>query len=75
MICQRHYDDPIKEELFEIKKELEETISEFLFMQIHIKNADGGLGRFVETIANFIRSEKLQAEIRKKLDEKETKVV
>lgn len=57
-ICQRHYDDLIKEDLYTIKKELEETISEFLFMQIHIKNADGGLGRFVETVAKFMRSEK-----------------
>jgi len=70
IVCQRHYDDPIKEELFQIKKELEETISEFLFMQIHTKNSDGGLGRFVETIAKFIRSEKVKAEIRQKLNEK-----
>jgi hypothetical protein len=57
-ICLHHYDDPLREELYEIKRELEETISEFLFMQVHIKNADGGLGRFVETVAKFMRSER-----------------
>jgi len=69
-ICQCHYDDPIKEELYSIKKELEETISEFLFMQIHIKNADGGLGRFVETVAKFMRSENVKAKIRQELEKK-----
>jgi hypothetical protein len=66
-ICQRHYADPIKEVLYTIKKELEETISEFLFMQIHTKNADGGLGRFVHTITQFMHSEKVKAKIREKL--------
>jgi len=56
-ICQRHYDDPLTEELYGIKSDLEESISEFLFMQVHTKNADGGLGRFTETIAQFMRSE------------------
>ena len=51
-ICQRHYDDPIKEELYTIKKELE-------------KNADGGLGRFVETVAKFMRSEKKRIKAKK----------
>jgi len=43
-ICQRHYDDPIKQDLQEIKKELEESISDFLFLQVHTKNKDGGSG-------------------------------
>ena len=76
--CQRHYDDQIREDLYNIKKELEETISEFLFMQVHTKNADGGLGRFVETIAKFIRSEnvktKIRQELEKKLPKKDTEV-
>src|SRR3989304_8956972 len=55
--CKQHYDDPIKEELYEIKKELEETIDTFLTMQCWTKNADGGTGRFVEVIAKFTREE------------------
>jgi len=69
-ICQRHYDAPITEELEEIVKELEESIGEFLFMQVLIKNADGGLGRFVETIIKFMRSEKVKAKIRQELKKK-----
>lgn len=61
-ICQRHYDDPIRESLVGIKKDLEESISEFLFMQVHIKNGDGDLGRFVETIAKFMWSERKMKE-------------
>lgn len=73
-LCQRHYDDPIRQSLQGIKKELEEAISEFLFMQIHIKNADGGLGRFVETIAKFMRSERKLAQ-EKKAEDKVKEVV
>jgi hypothetical protein len=64
-ICKRHYDDPIREELQAIKKELEESIGEFLFMQVLTKNKDGGLGRFVETVAKFMRSERKLAQQKK----------
>ena len=69
-ICQRHYDDPIREDLRKIKDELEESISEFLFMQIHTKNSDGGLGRFVENYAQFVRSELVKTKVRQALEKK-----
>jgi len=64
-ICQNHYDDPIKDELLELKNELQESISEFLFLQVLTKNKDGGMGRFVETIAKFMRNERKLTEERK----------
>jgi valyl-tRNA synthetase len=70
-ICQRHYDDPIRESLRQIAEELKESIAEFLFLQVHTKNSDGGLGRFVETYAKFVRSEYVKAKIRQELEKKE----
>jgi hypothetical protein len=58
-ICQRHYDDPIRESMRGIAQELKETIDEYLDLRCMIKDADG-LGRFVHTIAVFMRSERIK---------------
>jgi hypothetical protein len=70
-ICQRHYDDPIRESLRQVAGALKEFIGEFLFMQVLTKNSDGGLGRFVDTYAKFVRSEYVKAKIRQELEKKE----
>jgi len=64
-ICQHHYRDPIREELEGLKRDLEESVSEFLFLQVHTMNKDGGMGRFAETFSKFMRNEKKLAEERK----------
>jgi Pyruvate/2-oxoacid:ferredoxin oxidoreductase delta subunit len=56
-ICKRHCHDPIIAELEDVKRELTESINEFLTVQIWTRNANGGLGRFVEVIAKFMREE------------------
>jgi hypothetical protein len=56
-ICQRHYDEPIKESLQKIADELQESIKEFLDMRVMLKDA-GSLGRLVTVYAGFIRNEK-----------------
>jgi hypothetical protein len=64
-VCQRHYDDPIKEELQKIKADLLEQIDEYLFLRVLLKDVDG-LGRFTELIAKFLREEiKREKKIRK----------
>jgi transposase-like protein len=56
-ICQRHYDDPIKETLRNLVRELKETIEDYLDTRLILKDAEG-LGRFTTTIAAFMRSER-----------------
>lgn len=63
-ICQRHYGDPIREEMRCITQELKETIGEYLDTRCMLKDAEG-LGKFVSLIAGFMRSEKKRAEQKK----------
>jgi len=56
-ICKRHYDDPLREELTNIAKDLEKQIHEFLFLKIILKDVPA-IGRFTENIAKFMRNEK-----------------
>jgi len=55
-ICQRHYDEPLREKLEEIAKDIIESIDEFLFLKVILKDIDG-LGRFVSLIKNFMDEE------------------
>jgi hypothetical protein len=65
-ICQRRYDEPIREEMRGIAKELEETISEYLDTRCILKDVEG-FGKFVTLIAGFMRSERKRAEEKAKL--------
>jgi len=63
-ICQRHYDDPIKEELKNLVGDLKETVDEYLDTRLILKDVEG-IGRFTTTIATFMRSEKKRIEEKK----------
>lgn len=63
-ICQRHYDDQIREEMRGIAQELKETIAEYLDIRCMLKDAEG-LGKFTVLIAGFMRSERKRAEEKK----------
>jgi len=67
-ICQRHYDDPLREQMRGIAKDLQESISEFLDTRCMLKDVDG-LGRFVRHFRNFMAKERIRAINRKKLRE------
>ena len=56
--CKKHYDDALMDSLYGIKKDLLENIGEFLTVQVWTKNANGGLGRFTELIAKFLKEER-----------------
>lgn len=68
-ICQRHYDDPVRESMREVARELKETVGDYLDTRVMLKDADG-LGRFTHTIAVFMKGERVKAEVKKKLEEK-----
>jgi hypothetical protein len=55
-VCLAHYDDPIKERLQEIKKELMEQIDDYLWLRVMLKDVDG-IGRFTDLIAKYMREE------------------
>ena len=55
-VCLTHYDDPIRESLKNIKKELMEQIEDYLWLRVILKDVDG-IGRFTELIAKYIKEE------------------
>jgi len=57
LTCLRHYDDPLREELSQIAKDLKESINEFLCTTVILKDTKA-LGRFTENIATFMRNER-----------------
>jgi len=69
-VCQRHYDDPIKEELRNLVRDLKETIDEYLDTRLILKDTEG-LARFTTIIATFIRSEKKRIKEMKEAKPKE----
>lgn len=56
-ICSNHYDDPLREELFQIAKDLRGSINDFLCTALLIKDI-AAIGRFTENIATFMRNER-----------------
>jgi len=56
-ICVVHYDDPLKEELSQIAKDLRESINDFLCTRVILKDT-AALSRFTENIATFMRNER-----------------
>lgn len=56
-ICQWHYDDPIKEELRNLVRNIKEIIDVYLDVRVMLKDTEG-LRKFIMTIGTFIRSEK-----------------
>ena len=55
-VCQRHYDDPLRETLTQFCNDLKQHIDEFLFLVVITKNVKA-LGRFTELIVKFMRNE------------------
>ena len=55
-ICQRHYDDPLREKMLEIVSDLKESINDFLCTRVILKDV-AGLRRFVTVIKNFLDEE------------------
>ena len=60
-ICLRHYDDPLKEQMREIVRELKTIINDFFCTTIILKDVDR-LGRFVTVVKNFSDEELKRAE-------------
>lgn len=56
-ICRNHYDDPTRSVLREIADDLETNIHEYLSLRVMLKDVKA-IGRFTETIANFLRNKK-----------------
>jgi len=59
-VCQCHYDDPLKEEMLNIVKDVKQNISEFLDLCVMLKDVKG-LGRFVTSFKDFLDKEKKQS--------------
>jgi len=55
-ICQRHYDEPLKEALRKMSQDLKSSIADFLDRCWMLKDVDG-LGRFASTISKFLDEE------------------
>lgn len=56
-ICKRHYNDPLRNELDSLVKDLRESVNEFLSTHLILLDFEA-LGRFAETIAKFMRNER-----------------
>lgn len=56
-VCANHYDDPLREQLSGIAKDLKTQISAFLCIVLMTKDVKA-LGRFTELIAKFMREER-----------------
>jgi hypothetical protein len=71
-ICQRHYDDPVKESLRLVANDLVETIKEYVDTRCILKDSEG-LGRLASLVANFVRSDKKRIAAKKKEEHLESR--